>query len=101
MITGGQCKFSSSVQIKSSDRSFPSFYFCYCTNKQMFNIPFCLINASVVFMIFFCFFSTCVFPDVPEVVYSCHTEAATGSRPSLPAAWNGRRVCPTRISILK
>lgn len=80
---------------------FSSFYFCYCTNKQMFNIPFCLINASVVFMIFFCFFSTCVFPDVPEVVYSCHTEAATGSRPSLPAAWNGRRVCPTRISILK
>lgn len=62
MITGGQCKFSSSVQIKSSDRSFPSFYFCYCTNKQMFNIPFCLINASVVFMIFFLFFLYLCFP---------------------------------------
>lgn len=28
-------------------------------------------------------------PDVPEVVYSCHPEAAAGSRPPVPTARHG------------
>lgn len=28
-------------------------------------------------------------PDVPEVVYPCHPEAAARSRPPVPAAWHG------------
>lgn len=38
-------------------------------------------------------------PDVPEVVYSCHPEAASGSRSPLPAARHGGRVCPTCCSV--
>lgn len=39
-------------------------------------------------------------PDVPEVVYSCHPEAAAGSCSSLPAAWHGGRVNVTLVFVL-
>lgn len=92
MTTGGPCRSSSSVPIRSSGR------WACVTNQSLPNhsLVLCLDNLDVLLNTHTINDVVCCdVLDVPEVVYPCDPETEASPRSPVPAAGDGGRVCDT------